>query len=272
MSFGPVHAQREGRRLDGDLRRGLDRQRIAPERHRAAGDRGAQGLRDGAGGNAAPRFRRDLRDRVEQLGNALWPRRRREAHGRVVQEREPIADLLDDLGPPDHSAGHEIPFVDDDDGGAARVVGVPGDVRVLRGDALGGVDDHQRHLAPFEALERHDDGELLERLQNSTLAPDPGGVDQHVGAPLVDEGRVDGVARRAGLRVDEHPLGADHRVHERRLADVRASHDRDVHRGLGPRRRHRAAPAQRSRSISRSSATPRPCSAETGSGSPKPRR
>ena len=49
--------------------------------------------------------------------------------------------------------------------------------------------------------------------------------------------------------MDEHALGADHRVDERRLADVGAPDDRDVHRRLGPRRRRRDGRAARAQDL-----------------------
>src|SRR2546426_11668408 len=58
-------------------------------------------------------------------------------------------------------------------------------------------------------------------------------------APLVDERRIHSVPGRARGLVYEHPLGAHHRVHERRLADVRPADDRHVHRRAWTRRRRR---------------------------------
>src|SRR5262249_22918455 len=74
-----------------------------------------------------------------------------------------------------------------------------------------------------------------------------GGIDQNVRLALVDERRIDGVARGAGLIVDEHTLGAHHGVDERRLADVGPADDRDGHGTLaaGGDGRRRCAITQR---------------------------
>ena len=194
------------------------------------------------------------------------------ADRRVVEERQPVAELLDDLRLAYHAAGDEVPLVDDQHHRASRLVGVARDVRVLGGQALGGVEHEQRHLAALQALERHDHRELLERLGHAALAADARGVDR---------GRTDRSRNSSGVSTASRVVPgasctstrscAEHGVDQRRLADVGPPDDGDA--------RCRAAPARvtgagaRSRTASSSSATPRPCSAETGStGSPKPRR
>ena len=61
------------------------------------------------------------------------------------------------------------------------------------------------------------------------------------GVALIDERRVDGVARRAGRLVNEDALGPDHRVHQGRLAHVRPSHDGDMDGWRAGRRRRRGS-------------------------------
>ena len=74
-----------------------------------------------------------------------------------------------------------------------------------------------------------------------------------------------------GRRVDEHALGPTIALTSEDLPTLGRPIDGQVDRAV--RRRH--APRSRgarSRTISSISATPRPCSAETGTGSPKPSR
>jgi hypothetical protein len=75
---------------------------------------------------------------------------------------------------------------------------MPGDVGVLRGKPFGGVEDEDRHLAPFQPFERHDHGQLLQRLAHPPLAPDPGSVDENVRTTAVQQLGVHGVPCRAG--------------------------------------------------------------------------
>ena len=58
-----------------------------------------------------------------------------EAHRGVVEKGQPVADLLDDLGLAHHARRHEVPLVDHEHDGPARLVRVAGDVGVLGGDA-----------------------------------------------------------------------------------------------------------------------------------------
>ena len=82
------------------------------------------------------------------------------------------------------------------------------------------------------------------------------------GRPRVLEGGVDRVARRAGLGVDQHALGADHRVDQRRLADVGPADDGQVHRVV--RRGHAPGRAARGRG--------RPPASRPRRGRARPRR
>ena len=223
----PVHAHGERRGTDTHLVRRLDGQRLAGHRHRATVERLPEHGGDLVRRHPLLGFRGDPVDRLEQLAQSLALGGGGEAQGRVVEEGQPVAHLLDDLGLSHHTAWHEVPLVHDDDARAPGLVRVARDVRVLRGQPLGGVHDEQRHLRALETLERHDHRELLERLRHLALAPDAGGVDEHVGPALVDERRVHRVARGAGLIVDEHALGAQHRIDDRRLADVGAADHRD---------------------------------------------
>ena len=86
------------------------------------------------------------------------------------------------------------------------------DVGILGGDGFGGVQEHDRHLAALEALERHDHRELLEDLGHAPLAPDARGVDEQVPPVAERQRRVHRVAGGAGGGVNQHPLLAQDRV------------------------------------------------------------
>ena len=138
----------------------------------------------------------------------------------------------------------QVPLVDHEDDGAARSLGVPRDPGVLRGDPFGRVEDHESQVRALQAPAGHDRGELVERPLGAPLAAKTRRVDEDVGPPLDRHQRVHGVARRAGLGVDHHPILPGDRVHQRGLPDVRAADDRDPDRAglLGRAARRRREP------------------------------
>src|SRR5205823_12410391 len=69
------------------------------------------------------------------------------------------------------------------------------------------------------------------------LAPESGRVDEHEGPVAALEHGVDRVARRPGNLGDDHPLAAEERVQERRLAYIRATEDGHADRLLARRLR-----------------------------------
>ena len=102
----------------------------------------------------------------------------------------------------------------------------------IRDSALRGVDDEQRHVAAVDGRQRADDRKALQRLVgDGALAPDTGGVDQHVFLHVRrGEPRVAGVARRARDVGDHHALLAKQPVDQRRLAHVRLARHGDLDR------------------------------------------
>ncbi len=131
-------------------------------------------------------------------------------------------------------------------------------------------------LRVLDRLQRLDHRELLDRLEHLAAAAQPGGVDQRVGASAALEVEVDRVARRARLVEGDHPLLAEQRVDQRRLADVGPPDDRHLDaRGTvaGRRALPRAAGAgagTQASACSNMSRTPSPCAAEIASGAPSP--
>ena len=168
----------------------------------------------------------------------------------------------------------DVPLVGDDHESLAGVVRVRGHGRVLAGRPLGGVEHEERHVALLDVAARLDDREDFRAPLGPSLAPDPGRVHEAEPAAARLEQRVHAVPRRAGDLGDDRALGADERVDERRLPDVRA--------GRRPRARSRAAatpPPPRAAASSggiraaiaaRTSSMPIACSAETPRTSAKP--
>jgi len=94
------------------------------------------------------------------------------------------------------------------------------EARVLLRRPSRGVDAHGADVRARERALGEDDRDALDRRVDLLPSADAGGVDQHERLAVELEGGVDGVARRAGLIVDEDALLAEHPVDERGLADV----------------------------------------------------
>ena len=139
--FRPVHAQGERRRRHADLGRRLQRERLAPHRDGPPLDRLLQRRRHLGGRDAAPRFRRHLVHDLEDLAQALAGGGRGETHRRVLQERQPLAQLVHHLGLAHHAGWNQVPLVDDQNHGSTGIVGIATDVGVLAGEALVHVGD-----------------------------------------------------------------------------------------------------------------------------------
>ena len=125
------------------------------------------------------------------------------------------------------------PIVDRDDEAPAFLDDIAGDVGVLGGESLDGVDDEDRHVGAADRLQRPERREALRGRSAGDLAPAPDarGVDEDDLAPAPLQRRVDRVAGRAGHLADDRPVLPEKRVEERRLADVRAADEGD-RRGL----------------------------------------
>ena len=121
-----------------------------------------------------------------------------------------------------------------------RFEGVPRDVDVLRGDALGGIGHQDGDVGPLERVGGAQQRVFLDALFDPASAADAGGVHQHDAAPVEFDELVDAVARRARDLAHDGALRSDERVEEAGLAHVGPTDDRDAWiRGLliGHRRR-----------------------------------
>ena len=124
--------------------------------------------------------------------------------------------------------GQAIPFVDRDHQGAPSIQHQSEHGGVLVGDAFAGIDHEHHHLCRLDGLQGLDDAEFLDRFVDLGLAPDAGGVDQAVLAPVafhVDRNRIARGARHIG---GDHPVFAQQAVDQGGLADIGAADDRQA--------------------------------------------
>jgi len=124
--------------------------------------------------------------------------------------------------------GDEVPLVDDEDDGAARLVGVAADVGVEGGDAFGGVEDKEADVGGLEVLAGHDDGELFGHETGLALATDAGRVDEAEVVRAAGDDLVDCVASGAGDGRDDGARRAGEGVEQGGLADVGTADDGDL--------------------------------------------
>ena len=120
----------------------------------------------------------------------------------------------------------QVPLVDEDHHRAPGGVDPLAEALVLVGHTLGGIEHEQCHVGVIERSQRPHERVVLGALAASGSTPHACGVDELDRAVLgLDQG-VDGIARRPGKVVDDGALLARQPVEQRRLADVRATHDR----------------------------------------------
>ena len=123
---------------------------------------------------------------------------------------------------------HRVPLVDHDDARLARLVRKPGDLRILLGHAVVGVEQNQAHVRALDGGNGAHIAVLFHRVVYLGFAAHSGGVDEQVLAGFVFKIAVDGVARRAGNIGDDHAFLAEDTVEQARLADIRLSDDGDL--------------------------------------------
>ena len=124
--------------------------------------------------------------------------------------------------------GDEVPLVDDDDDGAAGLVGVAADVGVEGGDTFSGVKDEQGDVGGFKVLAGHDDGELLGHEVGLALAADAGGVDEAEVVAGEGDDLIDRIPSCPCYWTDDGAVGSSERVEQRGFADVGTADDGDL--------------------------------------------
>ena len=121
-----------------------------------------------------------------------------------------------------------IPLVDCNDQGAPRLDDKPRNVRVLIRNILFCIKHKDNDVGIFDRLQRLDDREFLDRLEDLALAPQTSRVNQGVFLPASFEIDVDRVTRGTRLVKRDHSLFAEQRVDHRALANVRSPNDCDA--------------------------------------------
>ena len=132
---------------------------------------------------------------------------------------------------------NQVPLVDGDDEGSPFVRHEIADREVLLLEGMLGIDQQHDDLGEADGAHGIAGGELLGHLAHARLAPEPRRVEQAHRPAAPGEVRGDGVARQARLGPGDHPLLAQQRVDQRRLAGVGPADDGEADgKDLGARR------------------------------------
>ena len=99
---------------------------------------------------------------------------------------------------------------------------------IVLSDTAPGVNHEHHNVRIGDRLEGLHDRKLLDRLENTALLAETGRIHERERMTVVLEVDIDRVAGRAGHIERDDALFTEQRVHERRLADIRASGDRDT--------------------------------------------
>src|SRR4051794_10411192 len=173
----------------------------------------------------APPVAEDDRVAQEPLDVAAADRRRREHLRSQTQLLADAGALVVEVGLLERG---DVPLVEDERRRTALLHRQLGDAQVLGRDAVVGVADDQRDVGALDRALGAQGGVVLDRLGDLRLPAHAGGVDDHQAAAVDLEREVDRVARRARDLGDDHALAAQEAVDQRRLADVRATDDREA--------------------------------------------
>ena len=188
-----------------------------------------------AGGHALFRTGADFLDVLEKTIKRLAGLRAEQQHGRVADEKKLDLDLLQ------HGLQFllvrglfldEVPLVHRDDARFFCLLNEAGDLLVLRGHALRGVNDQAAQVRAADARFAAHDAENFHGIVALALRADAGGINEHVVMLSQRVEDVHGVARRAADGRDERALVAEDGVCERGLADIRPADDRDAQREI----------------------------------------
>src|SRR5581483_387373 len=231
-----VHEHHDSRRLRLRLRRVTEPEPLALE---ARGRVGVEGLAE----HLVELVRRhlhapladDLERRRDHQLDALLGLRRHDDNRRERGELELLCERLLPEGRLAFRRLDEVDLVHDDDQALPRLERVAGDVLVLGEHAGGSLDDEEHGVRALHRGDAAQQAVALEPVAARRLAANARRVDQDDRHSFELELRVHRVARRARRRAHERALVAQERVEQRRLADVRAAHDREPVGVLVPR-------------------------------------
>ncbi len=132
------------------------------------------------------------------------------------------ADLFEHLLLPLPVAGHQVPFIEQQDQCPAMVLGIADNLGVLFGNPLLRVQQDHRDIAAAKGRQRFEDAEFLQLLRCLALSSDTGGIDQQVVSLFVAEQGVHRITGSAGNGRYDHPVLAEQQVDQGRFADIGA--------------------------------------------------
>src|SRR5215472_11605355 len=128
---------------------------------------------------------------------------------------------------------HQVPLVERDDQGTARVDHHGQDAQVLLGEGFAGVNEHDRHLGPLQRSRGAQGRVKVRALGTGQPPPDAGRVHEAPALAAQFDQLVHGVAGRPRGGVHEDPLLACEHVEEARLPHVGAADQRHPARAAG---------------------------------------
>ena len=200
-------------------------------------ERGSDHLVNLCGGGAAVPLCMYLQRQWQSLVHALAGQRGNEEHGHIIQKLKRLAH---------HGAVHihrvavfwnDVPLVDYHDGATRFIEHHTGYVRVLGGERLARIDQQQHHLRPVNRLERPQHAVFLHARDDFPSAADAGCVYQGDVGSVIGQAGVNGVARCACQRRDNHALLPEQFVQQAALSHVWTPDDGDgdcvILRGCG---------------------------------------
>src|SRR5579875_50026 len=144
--------------------------------------------------------------------------RRLDALANIAQHARPIID--------------QVPFVDDDDEGAALLHHEARKPEILAVKRIGAIGDQHHHLREADGSQGFRGRKLLERVRHLGAPAQARGVDKAnfpIAIPRLDRYRI---TRHAGLGPRQQALLPEEAVRERRFPDIRPTENGDVKRPL----------------------------------------
>ena len=166
-----------------------------------------------AGGDAAGILGMNVLNDLKEPVHPLAGESGEEQHRGVEHVAEALTDFC--LHIP-HGVGflvlNRVPFVDHDDGGFARFVDKTGDLGILLGDAVVGVDEDQAHVRPVDGADGTHIGIFFDGVIHFAFPAHTGGVDEAVFSGFVFKIGVDGVPGGACHVGDDDPFLAEDTV------------------------------------------------------------
>ena len=121
-----------------------------------------------------------------------------------------------------------IPLIDQNGDPLLRLEDHAGNVGILGGHALRGVDEQHGHITALDGAEGTQYGVLLDTLLDTTRTTDPSSIDQGHWFAMDRNRGINGIAGSSRQTRDHRTLGAKQSVQQARLPHVRPPDDGDT--------------------------------------------